>query len=133
MAHAVTSTAFVHVKLDALRCMLSGLLEVTWAALLWGCLSASLAEEQGLPFTPGDVLEQLDAIINKQVITVCFWSSFKAVRTHTKLRSMLSGCRVYYHNPLCCSLCCAHGVLPRTRAIAYLVPYHALHCGHAVS
>jgi hypothetical protein len=43
--------------------------EVTWAALLWGCLSSSLAEEQGLPFCAADVKEQLGEVIHKQVCT----------------------------------------------------------------
>jgi hypothetical protein len=40
---------------------------VTWAALLYGCMSSSLAEEKGLPFCPADVREQLAEIIYKQV------------------------------------------------------------------
>jgi hypothetical protein len=50
-----------------LACLLAGMREVTWAALLYGCMSSSLAEEEGLPFCPADVREQLGDIIYKQV------------------------------------------------------------------
>jgi hypothetical protein len=48
-------------------CLLVGMTEVTWAALLYGCMSSSLAEETGLPFCPAGVREQLGEIIYKQV------------------------------------------------------------------
>jgi hypothetical protein len=45
------------------------MLEVTWAALLFGCMSSSLAEERGLPFCPADVREQLGKVLFKEVRT----------------------------------------------------------------
>jgi hypothetical protein len=53
--------------------------EVTWAALLYGCMSSSLAEEKGLPFYAADVREQLGEVIFKQVClesaTCCYHSN----------------------------------------------------------